>query len=47
MGSVCLSPFFALYCFGFIIILGRTRQSEAFSAGADRETGVCASEMGA
>ena len=39
--------FLALYCFGFIIILGRTCQSEAFSAGVDRETGVCAPEMGA
>lgn len=44
--SVCLS----LFCFlkiWFIVVVGFTRQPQAFSAGADRETGVRASEMGA
>jgi hypothetical protein len=46
MSTVCLS----LFCFlnvWFIVVVGCTRQPEAFSAGADRETRVRASEMGA
>jgi hypothetical protein len=46
MSTVCLSLFCVLKVW-FIVFAGFTRQPQAFSAGADRETGVRASEMGA
>lgn len=46
MSTVCLSLFY-FPTIWFIVVVGFTRQPEAFSAGADRETGVRASEMGA
>lgn len=46
MSTVCL-PLFLSICRNLSVVVGYARQPEALFTGADRETGVCAPEVGA